>query len=126
MTEGKLTYREWGRNEGEVVSERYDMLSAYSVLHTVVRKRAIGRDAMLKTVRAKFVNGTIIPLGPLDLEEGEEVMVTIDTKPQLSEERLRITISAARGWEEDGEYWEQAKRMLYKARKTGSREAPAP
>ena len=80
---------------------------------------------MIANVKARFANGVLTSLEPLDLEEGEEVMVTIDNKPHLSEEeRLRITMSAAGGWEEDGEYWEQAKRMLYEARKTGSRVEP--
>ena len=82
---------------------------------------------MIAKVKARFSNGVLTPLEPLELEDGEEVIVTIDTKPQLSdEERLRITMSTAGGWEEDGEYWEQAKRMLYEARKTGSRIEPTP
>ena len=33
---------------------------------------------MLKTVKAKFTNGAIVPLEPLDIEEGEEVLVTLE------------------------------------------------
>lgn len=32
---------------------------------------------MIKTVRARFVNGRLEPAGPLDLTEGAEVTVTI-------------------------------------------------
>ena len=82
---------------------------------------------MIANVKARFSDGVLTPLEPLDLEEGEEVTVTIDTKPHLSEEeRLRITMSAVGGWKEDSEYWERAKRMLYEARRTGSRIEPTP
>ena len=82
---------------------------------------------MIANVKARFSDGVLTPLEPLDLEEGKVVMVTIDTKPQLSDdERLRMVKSAAGGWKEDSEYWEKAKRMLYEARRTGSRIEPTP
>ena len=82
---------------------------------------------MIAKIKARYSNGVLTPLEPIELNEGEEVTVTIDTKPQLcDEEHLRVTMSAAGGWEEDSEYWEQAKRMLYEARKTGSRIEPTP
>ena len=39
---------------------------------------------MLKTVKAKFTNGAIVPLEPLDIEEGEEVLVTLEEEPNGS------------------------------------------
>ena len=82
---------------------------------------------MIANVKARFSNGVLMPLEPLELEDGDEVMVTIDTEPQLShEERLRTTMSAAGGWEGDSEYWEHAKGMLHEARRTGSRIDPTP
>ena len=33
---------------------------------------------MQKIIRAKFTNGYIIPLEPLDIEEGEELLVTLE------------------------------------------------
>ncbi len=33
---------------------------------------------MITNVKAKFTNGALVPLEPLDLEEGEEVMVSVD------------------------------------------------
>ncbi len=33
---------------------------------------------MLKTVKARFTNGAIVPLEPLDIKEGEEVVVTLE------------------------------------------------
>ena len=35
---------------------------------------------MHKTVRAKFTNGTIVPLEPIGLEEGAEILVTLEEK----------------------------------------------
>ena len=32
---------------------------------------------MLKTIRAKFTGGALVPLKPLDIEEGDEVLVTV-------------------------------------------------
>ena len=32
---------------------------------------------MLKTIRAKFTGGAIVPLEPLDNEEGDELLVTL-------------------------------------------------
>ena len=56
---------------------------------------------MTKKVKAIFSNGALTPLEPVDLKEGDEVTVSIDDKPQLSdEERLRRFKAAAGGWEE--------------------------
>ena len=88
---------------------------------------ARGGLGMIANVKARFSNGVLTPLEPLDLEEGDEVMVSIDSEPQRSyEERIRTTMSAAGGWEKDSEYWEQTKRMLYEARKTDSRIEASP
>jgi predicted DNA-binding antitoxin AbrB/MazE fold protein len=38
---------------------------------------------MLTNVRARYSNGVLVPLEPLDLEEGEEVVVTIKHAPLL-------------------------------------------
>ena len=79
---------------------------------------------MIANVKARFSNGVLMPLEPLDLEEGREVMVSIDADSQLSdEERLKITKSAAGGWKGSHDP-EELKRMLYEARLTGSREKP--
>ena len=39
---------------------------------------------MITNVRAKFSEGVLRPLEPLDLEEGKEVMVSIEDTPQPS------------------------------------------
>ncbi len=38
---------------------------------------------MIANVKARFSNGALMPLEPLDLEEGEEVMVSIEDGPVL-------------------------------------------
>ena len=77
---------------------------------------------MVEKIRARFSRGVLLPLEPLDLEDGEEVTVSIGTEPQLSDdERLRITQSAAGGWKGSHDA-EELKRMLYEARLAGSQE----
>ena len=99
---------------------------------------------MIANARARFSGGVLYPLEPLDLEEGEEVLVSIqaiplqgseeepvqhwstETKPEGNkEERIKRTMSAAgslRG-KIDGE---AIKQMIYEARQKGSRDTPEP
>ena len=77
-------------------------------------------------VKAVFSNGKLTPLEPIDLKEGEEVTVSIDDKPQLSdEERLESLRAAAGGWEGLHDP-DEFKRMIYPARIDGSRHTPKP
>ena len=39
---------------------------------------------MLKTIRAKFTNGVLVPLEPLDLANDEVVSITIDLKKRFA------------------------------------------
>ena len=39
---------------------------------------------MIAKVKARFSNGMLIPLEPLDLEEGREYMITIEYEPAPS------------------------------------------
>ena len=36
---------------------------------------------MITNVKAKYSNGALVPMEPLDLEEGEEVMVSVEDSP---------------------------------------------
>ena len=36
---------------------------------------------MISNVRARFSKGTLVPLEPIELEEGEEVLVSIEETP---------------------------------------------
>ena len=54
---------------------------------------------MLKTVKAKFTNGAIVPLEPLDIEEGEEVLVTLEdgTNSSVEAEDAALAWAIAEG-----------------------------
>ena len=77
-------------------------------------------------VRARYSNGTLTPLEPVDLKEGEEVTLSIDDTPQLSnEERIKNLMAAAGGWEGLHDP-DEFKQMIYQARIDGSRHTPKP
>lgn len=81
---------------------------------------------MIAHIKARFTDGAIVPLEPLNIEEGTELSVAIDLTPRLTyAERLEITKSAAGGWKGLHDP-EELKRTLYEARITGSRERPLP
>ena len=37
---------------------------------------------MANIVKARYTNGALVPLEPLDLEEGQEVMVSVEERPK--------------------------------------------
>ena len=39
---------------------------------------------MITTVKARYTNGALVPLEPLDLKEGEEILLTVEEKAQSS------------------------------------------
>ncbi len=78
----------------------------------------------MATVRAKYENGVLTPLDPLDLEEGAEVMVSVEGAPAV-ESRLEALRASAGGWKGSGDP-EALKRMIYEARIAGSREQVDP
>ena len=100
---------------------------------------------MIVKARDRFSGGALHPLDPLDLAEGQEVVVSIETaavSPELPEgvapsdsvadkpkrtveERMQRTMSSAGAWKGkiDGE---AMKRTIYEARRLGSREVPDP
>ena len=56
---------------------------------------------MLKTIRARYRNGLIEPLEKIDLADGTEISITIDSGPQMSqEERERRFLSSAGRWKD--------------------------
>ncbi len=71
---------------------------------------------MVKYTKARFSQGVIVPLEPLDLDEGAELSITIVVKPKLStiEERIK-TFESSGGWSDsiDGE---ELKRTIYESR----------
>ena len=81
---------------------------------------------MKTTVRATYSNGALMPEFTLDLLEGDEVTLTVESGPGLSfEERVEITRSSAGGWKGLHDP-EEFKRTIYEARKKGSRVEPTP
>ena len=54
---------------------------------------------MPKTIKAKFTDGVLVPLETLDLNEGDEVLVTLDTKAVVPfDELTEKSKAAAGGW----------------------------
>ena len=84
----------------------------------------------MATVRARYENGVLTPLEPLDLEEGKEVLVSVQDghiaktgKEELDyETRLERFLSAAGGWKDIVS--EDFIEMIYESRITGSRYYP--
>ncbi len=69
---------------------------------------------MMKTIKAKFINGALKPLERLELAEGQEVFIYLDDRPKLSEEeRMKRFRSAAGGWKHNEEYWKDMKRIFH-------------
>ncbi len=57
---------------------------------------------MKTTIKARFIKGALVPTETLDLKEGDEVLVTVDTKTAVSamsaEEMTERSKAAAGGW----------------------------
>ena len=71
-------------------------------------------------VRAVFKNGSLTPLGHVDIEDGEVVSLTIEVEEKLSkEERVEILRSTVGAWSGNSEYWENFKECIYEARSKG-------
>ena len=75
---------------------------------------------MIMNVRARFSEGVLTPLEPLDLEEGAGVTVFVEDtpSPDRAVRALRGTAGAWKGRHDP----EEVKRVIYGARLTGSRE----
>lgn len=73
---------------------------------------------MLRTVRARYSGGALRPLEALDLEEGEEVLISFDDL--AAPEALPGGDVGAGGWAGLVDA-EQLKRDIYASRATGSR-----
>ena len=77
-------------------------------------------------VKAKYANGALMPHAPLDLEEGAEVTLSVESVDEPSlEERIKITKSAAGKWKGLHDP-EEFIRRVYESRRVGSRIEPTP
>ena len=73
-------------------------------------------------LKAKFSEGVLKPLEHLDLEEGAEVLITLDAESaETGEQRRRRSKASAGAWGRPGE-GERLKRVIYEARLAGSRD----
>ena len=71
-------------------------------------------------IRAVYKDGSLTPLGHVDIEDGEVVSLTIEVEEKLSkEERRKISMATAGAWADDSEYWENFKEYIYEARSRG-------
>ena len=92
--------------------------------------RRILEGITMATVRAKYENGVLTPLEPLELEEGKEVLVSVQDgdiamtgKDRESyEAKLERFLSAAGSWKDTVS--EDFIDMIYESRITGSRWYP--
>ncbi len=83
---------------------------------------AEGERPVLETVKARYSKGTLVPLEPLDLEEGEEVTVSInDTRPTSASRRTLHTVAGAWKGTHDPE---ELLRSIYSDRLLDSSQGP--
>ncbi len=52
-------------------------------------------DSAMKRVKARFTNGAIVPLEPLDVEEGQELLITLEETPEDDEEAEDAALARA-------------------------------
>ena len=54
---------------------------------------------MLKTIKAKFSDGVLVPLEPVAFAEGDEILLSFDDAYSLlPKERSKVSMAAAGGW----------------------------
>lgn len=74
---------------------------------------------MLRTIKAKYIDGVLVPLEPVSFKEGDEIPISFDDAYNLSpEERDKISMSAAGGWVGDGDA-DKLIREIYTSRHRG-------
>ena len=71
-------------------------------------------------VRAVYKDGSLTPLGPVDIAEGDVVSLTIEVEDKLTkEERRKRSMATAGAWADNSEYWEDFKQYIYERRSLG-------
>ena len=79
---------------------------------------------MKTTVRATYSNGAIVPIEPLDIEEGTSLSVIIDVESRASRaERGLKALKATAGRWKGAHDPEELIRDIYESRLAGSRQA---
>lgn len=77
---------------------------------------------MAREIRARFTKGVIEPLEAVELEEGEEIIITISER--LKVERVREALRATAGAWKDLIDCEELKRNIYADRLISTRPEP--
>jgi predicted DNA-binding antitoxin AbrB/MazE fold protein len=77
---------------------------------------------MAKEIRARFSKGVIEPLEKVELEEGEEILITISKQPDV--ERMREALRASAGAWKGAHDPEELKRNIYADRLINTRPEP--
>ena len=77
---------------------------------------------MKTTVRARYTNGAIVPLEPLDIQEGANLSVSIDVESRASraERGLKALKATAGAWKDTRDA-DELIQDIYEARLAGSR-----
>ena len=77
---------------------------------------------MLRTVKARFINGALVPIEALGLKEGDEILITVDTRTAVSamsaEEMTERSKAAAGAWADSIDA-EKLLRDIYTSRHRG-------
>ena len=78
---------------------------------------------MIGGVKATYSNGAIVPLEPLDFEEGADLSISIEVETQASrgERGLKALRATAGGWKGTHDP-DELIRDIYQARLSGSRQ----
>lgn len=77
---------------------------------------------MIDGVKARYSNGAIMPLEPLDIEEGANLRVSIEVEsPASRADRSRKALKATAGGWKGSHNPDELIRDIYEARLTGSR-----
>lgn len=77
---------------------------------------------MISDVKARYSKGAIMPLAPLDIEEGANLRISIEVEPPTARgERSRQALRAAAGGWKGTHDPDELIRDIYEARLTGSR-----
>ncbi len=79
---------------------------------------------MIRTIRARYCDGKLEPLEALDLEEGEEVVLSIGERAAERSGTPSDRFVAAAGVWKDSAHWEEFGKNLRQYRDEGSRERP--
>ena len=84
---------------------------------------------MLKTIKAKFTDGVLVPLEPVEFKEGEEILLSFDDGPKMgaankSGEHTRAVLRETAGAWQGSHDPEELIRRIYAERLSGSSPTP--